>query len=58
MSNANILIRQDTLVDEFLNSVVGNLQHINYCSYRNIDAITAEEVDTLSCVTSLWLAGV
>ncbi|RUP47995.1 hypothetical protein BC936DRAFT_145090 [Jimgerdemannia flammicorona] len=47
--NAEVLIREDITVDEFIDVVLGNRKYITciYC-YNKIDQITIEEVDRLA----------
>nr|P32235.2 RecName: Full=GTP-binding protein 1 [Schizosaccharomyces pombe 972h-] len=47
--NADILIREDITVDDFIDLVMGNRRYINclYC-YSKIDAVSLEEVDRLA----------
>ena len=47
--NAEVLIRDDYTVDEFIDVVLGNRKYVRclYC-YNKIDAITIEEVDRLA----------
>ncbi|KAI8058186.1 P-loop containing nucleoside triphosphate hydrolase protein [Syncephalis plumigaleata] len=47
--NADVLIREDCTIDEFIDVVLGNRKYINclYC-YNKIDQISLEEVDRLA----------
>ncbi|RKP22233.1 hypothetical protein SYNPS1DRAFT_20306 [Syncephalis pseudoplumigaleata] len=47
--NAEVLIREDCTIDEFIDVVLGNRKYINclYC-YNKIDQISLEEVDRLA----------
>ncbi|KAK9675013.1 Ribosome-interacting GTPase 2, partial [Basidiobolus ranarum] len=47
--NAEVLIREDCTVDEFIDVVLGNRKYLNclYC-YNKIDQITMEEVDRIA----------
>ncbi|KAJ3361954.1 developmentally-regulated GTP-binding protein 2 [Allomyces macrogynus ATCC 38327] len=47
--NAEVLIREDITVDEFIDVVLGNRKYINclYC-YNKIDSISMEELDAIA----------
>ncbi|EPY50530.1 GTP binding protein Gtp1 [Schizosaccharomyces cryophilus OY26] len=49
LHNADILIREDITVDDFIDVVMGNRRYVNclYC-YSKIDAVSLEEVDRLA----------
>jgi ribosome-interacting GTPase 1 len=49
MSNAEVLVRQDVTIDEFIDVVLGNRKYIQCLyTYNKIDMITVEEVDQLA----------
>ncbi|CAG8464623.1 15593_t:CDS:10 [Acaulospora morrowiae] len=45
--NAEVLVRQDITVDEFIDVVLGNRKYIK-CCYNKIDSIVMEELDRLA----------
>lgn len=47
--NAEVLVREDATVDDFIDVVEGNRQYLpSICVYNKVDTITIEEVDRLA----------